>query len=410
MLRARTSRQAPTLPPRSGPQAVDPPRCCGALVAFGPFLPDWTDVAGLIVLLLTLLLAVRFYRRMALRIHHSERQLKEVLESAPFAIGVTRRDTGEFLFANRRAIAQLALAPAEYHHQRVPYANADQVRSELLQHLARHGMVLDREVELIAYNGRRFSALGSVVPVEFAGHPALIGTFQDISSIKESERRLRESEMRLQALFQAAPDGIVIISSAGTIHSASESCADLMGIDTERLAAAVGCSILDFVPESDRANAAEMLRRVVADQPRDPLAYRIPRRDGTFVWVEPRAVSLRDPATGQPSILLFLRNITRRREAHEQLAAHAARLQEALARIAHLQNAILRVCAWTKQVEVDGEWIPIDHYLAKHLGIKVSHGISEQGLAMLEQGTLPPAPRPPPPNTAEPESPPSPPS
>ncbi|MBK8475554.1 MAG: PAS domain S-box protein [Opitutaceae bacterium] len=145
----------------------------------------------------------------------------------------------------------------------------------------------------------------------------------------------------------------------------------------------LGHPILDFVAEADRPVAREMLAKVSTGQPRETIPYRIARLDGTLVWVEPRGVPILDPVTAQPMIILVLRNITRRREAQEQLAAHATKLQEALNRIAHLQNEIVRVCAWTKQVNVDGKWIPIDHYLAKHLGLKVSHGISEEGLAML---------------------------
>jgi hypothetical protein len=43
-------------------------------------------------------------------------------------------------------------------------------------------------------------------------------------------------------------------------------------------------------------------------------------------------------------------------------------------------------------VKIDGKWIPIDHYLAKYLGLKISHGISEEGLAMLG---IPEEPKPP---------------
>ena len=101
------------------------------------------------------------------------------------------------------------------------------------------------------------------------------------------------------------------------------------------------------------------------------------------MWIEPRGVSIIDPITNQPFILLVLRNITQRREAQDRLAEQVVKLKDALDRIAHLQNAIVSVCAWTKRVKIEGKWIPIDQYLAKYLGLKISHGISEEGLAML---------------------------
>ena len=346
-----------------------------------------------------LALAVVFYRRLALRIRRSERQLHDLLETAPFAIAVTNRATGRFLFANRRAIELLALSPDRYRDQLVPYADGQKDREQLLEVIVRDGRVIDREIELIAFDGRQFPALGSIIPVEFAGEPALIGAFQDVSNLKEAERQSRASEARLRALFQTVPDGIVVLAPDGTIIQASETCAPLIGI--ENVASHLGRQILDFIPEADRPIARAMLARLAADQPRETIPYRIVRPDGSTVWIEPRGARIVDPISHSPVFMLVLRNITQRRQAQEQLAAHAAQLQQALDRIAHLQNEIVRVCAWTKQVNVDGEWIPIDHYLAKYLGLKVSHGISEEGLAMLG---APPEARPtsdeaPPPNS-----------
>ena len=39
---------------------------------------------------------------------------------------------------------------------------------------------------------------------------------------------------------------------------------------------------------------------------------------------------------------------------------------------------LLTICMWTKQVRVDGEWIPVDQYLSKHLGVELTHGISRE--------------------------------
>lgn len=38
---------------------------------------------------------------------------------------------------------------------------------------------------------------------------------------------------------------------------------------------------------------------------------------------------------------------------------------------------LMTICMWTKQVRVDGEWIPVEEYLTKHVGLELSHGISK---------------------------------
>ncbi|MFN8009555.1 MAG: hypothetical protein U0V70_21485 [Terriglobia bacterium] len=39
---------------------------------------------------------------------------------------------------------------------------------------------------------------------------------------------------------------------------------------------------------------------------------------------------------------------------------------------------LLTICAWTKQVKVDDEWISIEDYLIKHCGLKLTHGITKE--------------------------------
>jgi hypothetical protein len=39
---------------------------------------------------------------------------------------------------------------------------------------------------------------------------------------------------------------------------------------------------------------------------------------------------------------------------------------------------LLTICMWTKQVRVDGEWVPIERYLTEHQGLKLTHGISQE--------------------------------
>jgi len=39
---------------------------------------------------------------------------------------------------------------------------------------------------------------------------------------------------------------------------------------------------------------------------------------------------------------------------------------------------LLTICMWTKQVRIDGEWIPIERYLTEHCGIRLTHGISRE--------------------------------
>ena len=55
-----------------------------------------------------------------------------------------------------------------------------------------------------------------------------------------------------------------------------------------------------------------------------------------------------------------------------------------MAEIEKLRSGLLKICAWTKQIEVDGRWVPIDEFLRDFLQLRLTHGISETGIALSE--------------------------
>ena len=59
------------------------------------------------------------------------------------------------------------------------------------------------------------------------------------------------------------------------------------------------------------------------------------------------------------------------RRAHQELSRSTEEIRE-------LQNQLQVVCSWTKRIEVDGKWIPIDEFLTKQLHLKLTHGISPE--------------------------------
>jgi hypothetical protein len=45
---------------------------------------------------------------------------------------------------------------------------------------------------------------------------------------------------------------------------------------------------------------------------------------------------------------------------------------------------MITMCAWTGKVKMDGKWARIEEFLQKKYGIEVTHGISEEALAIME--------------------------
>jgi hypothetical protein len=84
----------------------------------------------------------------------------------------------------------------------------------------------------------------------------------------------------------------------------------------------------------------------------------------------------------------------------QRAQAELARAYDELARSAEevckLQSGLQVVCAWTKRIRVDGQWMPFDKFLAEKLHISVSHGLSPEALehvrkALEAEGQTPPS-------------------
>ena len=73
-----------------------------------------------------------------------------------------------------------------------------------------------------------------------------------------------------------------------------------------------------------------------------------------------------------------IKNITDRKKTEEEL-------RKAVAEIEKLRSGLLKICAWTKQIEVNGRWVPVDEFLRDFLQLKLTHGISDRGLALYEE-------------------------
>jgi hypothetical protein len=45
------------------------------------------------------------------------------------------------------------------------------------------------------------------------------------------------------------------------------------------------------------------------------------------------------------------------------------------------------VCAWTKQIQVQGKWMSVEDFLTNHLNIQLTHGISPEAVRALVEET-----------------------
>lgn len=70
----------------------------------------------------------------------------------------------------------------------------------------------------------------------------------------------------------------------------------------------------------------------------------------------------------------------RERELNARLEASVQKLEASMAEINQLRGEMQLVCAWTNRIQSEGKWVPMDKFLADKLHLRISHGISEEGM------------------------------
>lgn len=85
------------------------------------------------------------------------------------------------------------------------------------------------------------------------------------------------------------------------------------------------------------------------------------------------------------SVIAFLvarqkANIELRDRANRELAKTLEDLRQSTADVMNLQRKLHVICAWTKQIREEGRWVPIEEYLAHHLKLSFTHGMSPEAV------------------------------
>ena len=77
----------------------------------------------------------------------------------------------------------------------------------------------------------------------------------------------------------------------------------------------------------------------------------------------------------------------------EEKAAALQALEESTLRLRRLEGSFQTMCAWTNQIKDGHEWVSFQEFLHRRLHIRLTHGISPQGVRVMEsrKGESPPA-------------------
>ncbi len=173
--------------------------------------------------------------------------------------------------------------------------------------------MLGRRIELTALR-----ADGTEFPVELAitrlpgEPPRFTGFLRDITKRKRAEDERRHSDERFRDLFEHSPDAIFVESVEGVVLDVNPAGCRLHKMTREEL---VGRRVEELVPPAERETVAREFPAVAAGECVHLEGFSW-TSDGRAVPVE--ITSRRIVFSGQPALLLHVRDITERRQLEEQ--------------------------------------------------------------------------------------------
>jgi PAS domain S-box-containing protein len=200
------------------------------------------------------------------------------------------------------------------------------------------GAPVDTEVRMRRYDGafRWFLLRGAPLRDELGAIVKWYGTNIDIEDRKQAEDELRRSEARKTAILEWALDCIVTVDHEGRITEFNPAAERTFG---HRREAVVGRLLADvIIPPSLRESHRQGLARYFATGEVRYLGKRVEltaiRADGSEFPVEIAVTRIR--SDGPPSFTGYLRDITERKHADEELRRSEAGLREAQDKLAHV--------------------------------------------------------------------------
>ena len=173
-----------------------------------------------------------------------------------------------------------------------------------------------------------------------------------------------------QNAFEFAAIGMALVSPEGKWLRVNRAICEITGYSEAELLERTFQDITH--PDDLDLDLANMRKMLGGEIKTYQMEKRYFHKNGSIVWVL-LSVSLVHNASGAPLFFISqIQDITRRKQSDQQLA-------EATAEIQRLQKGLLKVCAWTKRIELNGKWIPIDEFLSKHLHLNLTPGVSVEG-------------------------------
>jgi diguanylate cyclase (GGDEF)-like protein/PAS domain S-box-containing protein len=163
----------------------------------------------------------------------------------------------------------------------------------------------------------------------------ILGAVKDITERKRAEEALRQAEIKYRSIFENAVEGIFQTTTNGQYLTANPMLATIYGYDSpeELIATLTDIQHQLYVDPSSRA---EFMQLIQAQEAVWGFESQIYRKDGTIIWISENARTIRDHQGQLVGYEGTVENISRRKQAEEELYKRESLLQGVAEATRHL--------------------------------------------------------------------------
>ena len=260
--------------------------------------------------------------------------LNNILESSPIAATIVNADA-TFEFVNSRALEMWGVSKEEFlaSNARDLYVDPND-RDKIFERLSKQRSLRDIEVQFKNKGDTPFWALVSLEPTGLGDQPQYFTWIYDITGRKEAEEELRQSEQRLQAIFETSPIGVAIVNRDGTWAFVNSRLVEMLGTSREKFLASNARDLYVNPNERDR-----IYERLLECGHLHDVEIQVKRADGTSFWV---MVSLEPTEKGnQSQHFAWVNDITERKKAEDALRSSKEEAEAALENLKKTQAQLV---------------------------------------------------------------------
>lgn len=140
-----------------------------------------------------------------------------------------------------------------------------------------------------------------------------VWSFRDVTDRKRAEAELHASRARLQAMFDNAAVGIVLLDASGNVINANNRTADMLRCSVDNV---TRLNFLDVTHPEDIETSYDRIQSLINGKTDNcRIERRIVRQDGSMFWGDVAITAIRDTAGILDAIIGVVIDITERKEA-----------------------------------------------------------------------------------------------